>query len=98
MQARADAQAAVEQLLVKTTAADGVGKEAEMAVRLGMAYLRLGEACMAQAGHSDRDCVRAYEASCSGSCPTLFGTLDCTRACWCTPQGFYVCHAMKVQD
>ena len=66
LQARQDAQAAVDLLSGELAAAGGARRqreEPELAGRLAEAYLFLGEACMAQPGHEDRDCLRAFEVS-----------------------------------
>ncbi len=62
-QAREDAQAAVALLLKELEAAEQRGGKGEpdLAARLAVAYLRLGEALMAQPAHEDRDCLRAFE-------------------------------------
>ena len=62
-QARADAQAAVALLSKELEAAKQHGGpgEPDLAARLAGAYLRLGEALLAQPEHEDRDCLHAFE-------------------------------------
>lgn len=50
--------------MMAAAAGTAAEEDADVAARLAVAYLRLGEACMAQPDHSYRDCLRAYEASC----------------------------------
>lgn len=55
-QAKADAQAAIHVL-----SGEPCGDAGEM--NLAVAYLRLGDACLAEKDHADRDCMAALEAS-----------------------------------
>lgn len=57
-----DAQAAVDALLEQRRQADSKCKEhSEVDVRLSKAYMRLGEAFLAEREHADRDCTKALE-------------------------------------
>lgn len=57
-----DAQAAVFALLEQPRQADSKRKEQpEVDVKLSKAYMRLGEAFLAEREHPDRDCRKALE-------------------------------------
>lgn len=60
-----DAQAAVdalaEQMKQQRQPESNCDLQIEMAAMLGMAFLRLGDAFMAEREHPDRDCSRALE-------------------------------------
>jgi hypothetical protein len=58
MQAREDAQAAIHAL---SQGIERQAAEVSMREKLAMAYLRLGDACLAEKDHADRDCMRALE-------------------------------------
>ncbi len=74
LQARQDAQAAVHVLMQPSCQAqeeqekDRVEEEGEEGAGppLAAAYLRLGEACLAERGHVDRDCAAALKAYVKG--------------------------------
>ena len=60
-QARVDAQAAVDALAEQKQSESGGYSQPEMAAKLAVAYLRLGDAFMAEREHPDRECSRALE-------------------------------------
>ncbi len=60
-QARVDAQAAVDALAEQKQSGSGCYSQSEMAAKLAKAYLRLGDAFMAEREHPDRECSRALE-------------------------------------
>lgn len=69
LQACADARAAVAALIRQQQAAaesDAGQQAAERRGRLATAYLRLGEACLAEPGHADRACREAAKAFMKG--------------------------------